>query len=64
MVDLWSDSSNKKLRANEATGLEVVGTRNAQGYPLVVIYGVEQTYRYIYVLEVLARRNYSGHKHF
>lgn len=55
MVDLWSDSS---------TGLEVVGTRNAQGYPLVVIYGVEQTYRYIYVLDVLARRNYSGHKHF
>lgn len=22
MADLWSDSSNKKLRANEATGLE------------------------------------------
>lgn len=44
MVDLWSESSNKKLRANEATGLELVGTRSAQGYPLVVIYDVEQTY--------------------
>lgn len=46
MAELWSDSFNKKLRANEATGLEVVGTRSAQGYPLVVIYDVEQTYMF------------------
>lgn len=55
MADLRSESSNKKLRANEAAGLEVVNTRSAQGCPLAVIYDVEQKYRYIYVLEVLAQ---------
>lgn len=31
----------RKLRANEATGLEVVGPRSAQGYPVVVICDVD-----------------------
>lgn len=64
MADMWSESSDKKLKANEAKDREVVGTRSAQGYPVVVIYDVEQTFRYLYVLEFLARCNYSGHKHF